>query len=318
MISIALIVFYNLIDFWQSRSLGLQQVSYQTLTEAIPGEFVTIRSEYVILAPEAGEFIPELAEGQRVKKNGSIGYLKKGSADMLVPDTILVYAGESGLISYELDGWEDILRPDTLGQLDWLHLLNLMHGQTKGEDTVKSSVAEQNNELAITDPQAATDVPNVAAGRSLARIVDNLVDYQLFFCADADLSSYQDQSWVELCLDISENAPKITAKVLQYGVLSDGSNYLLLSVSSTVQALFQQRYHQGQLVGNSHSGVTVPNEAIFTVDGKNYVYIRKKSVLVQTEVEIVQKTETVTMVTGLNNTAIVVINPGNARDGQEI
>ncbi|MEG1537356.1 MAG: hypothetical protein RR387_03630, partial [Clostridiales bacterium] len=47
LISIALIVFYNLIDFWQSRSLGLQQVSYQTLTEAIPGEFVTIRSEYV-------------------------------------------------------------------------------------------------------------------------------------------------------------------------------------------------------------------------------------------------------------------------------
>ncbi len=315
---LATILLYNLVAYLQSAMLDFSQVAYTTISQSVQGEIVTLRKEYVIEAAQPGVFTPTLAEGEKVKKNGCIGTLQQEGDQSLTPSTYQVYAKESGLLSYQLDGWENILLPESADQFDWLQTLELLRSQFgQAEETLSNG---DDSAINSSDPQAKDDVPNLASGRPLAKVVDNLGNYTLFFYGEngVDLSDYPAQTKVDLCLNVIDESMSVNATVLEYGALSDGSDYLLLSVSATVQLLFEQRYGLAKIMGERIEGYAVPQEAVIEIDGKPYIYLRVKNNLVRKEAEIICENETMVMIKDITATDFVVTNPGKARDGQKI
>ncbi len=298
-------------------SLELAQVETGTVYPHIEGEGITLRYEYVVTAPVAGTFTPSLHAGERVKKNGVIGVMQQEDADSLNNTSTPVYIQEGGVVFYQLDGWEDILRPGAEDQVDWLRLLTLIREQFAVEDGENAIIEETaSGEVGIEDGEAGP--PNLAADRPIARIVDNLLDFQIFFYAgENDVDALEEGQRVKIRWD--ENEESLTqAQVIEKGALEDGASYVLLSVSSAEERLFSQRYALCQLVVEGLNGLTVPSSAVFQEDAKDYVFIRKKNYVTQQEVEVVYSDENITMVEGLTTTDFVVVNPQSAFEGKQI
>ena len=177
--------------------------------------------------------------------------------------------------------------------MDWLRLLTLIREQFAVEDGENAIIEETaSGEVGIEDGEAGP--PNLAADRPIARIVDNLLDFQIFFYAgENDVDALEEGQRVKIRWD--ENEESLTqAQVIEKGALEDGASYVLLSVSSAEERLFSQRYALCQLVVEGLNGLTVPSSAVFQEDAKDYVFIRKKNYVTQQEVEVVYSDENIT------------------------
>ncbi|MCR4962254.1 MAG: hypothetical protein K6B40_00050 [Firmicutes bacterium] len=315
-IALAAKLIVTLID----RPLDLVQVENVAVYPNIPGEAVTLRSEYVATAPQAGVFTPSLEPGQRVKKDSVLGSVQTGDTDAPGP-SVPVYSPAGGVVFYQLDGWEDTLRPGSEEPLDWLQLLEWMRQRYAGGAEGNAGAGQEEANAGAAENG---DVPNMSARRPVARIVDNLLDFQIFFYAgENDVTAMEEGRQVMIRWDKKEEDNEIEdamtpATIIEKGDLQDGSSFVLLSVSSAEDRLFSQRYALCQLAAEELHGLTVPVSAVFQEDAKSYVYIRKKNYVTRREVDVVYRDEEIAMVEGLSATDFVVANPGAAREGKQI
>lgn len=245
-----------------SHSLGVEKAEYRSFTESVEAEALVIRGEQLISAPAAGYFRPYYTEGSKVAAGAVIGAMcdePDGEGKSQVSS-----GSYSGMVSFRLDGWEELLNAAALDSTDRSALVRLY---TEG------SVAT-NAELGID---------STAAGRTVAKLVDNFQGFHLLLWLEQPPHQYVSNGKVSLIYDTDNGvSPTIKAQVEENGMLDDGNYYLLLNVSSTISDLLYLRHLNCSLLGGVNSGVLLPEEAVvvdesgevgvWTVSGKNLVF----------------------------------------------
>lgn len=282
--------------FWlhsyiRSRMVQFEVVESGSIAITLPGELFVVRQEVIIAAPTAGDFVPLAAEGERVRSGSVIGYLG------LTP----VHAPRGGVVSYILDGWEDALSRDVLDEL------NL--------DLIFQILAEQS--ALQTTPQASQPpLDNVASGRPLARIVDNLIDYTVLLKVRDEEDMLAELTRLQFNLpDGSSHRPVIRDQ----GETAAGFSYFVFNISSSVDEFLYLRYSTLEVVADDLRGILIPSSAIFTNEYQQTgVLILRRRQLVFQEVVELASLDGWSVVEGLNDLAHVVTNPASAYAGQRI
>ena len=245
-----------------SRSLRVTEAEYQSYTDSIAAEALVIRGEYLLSAPAAGYFKPYYEEGSKVPAGCAIGAMSdeqdgEGKSEVNT-------GGRSGMLSFQLDGWEEILNADALDSTDRSALIKLY---TDGS----------------VDNNAADTIDSTAAGRALAKIVDNFQGFHVLVWLDQPPHQYVSNGTVRFTYEKDDGASDvITAEIEENGMLDDGGYYLLLNVPSTISDFISLRHLDCTLLGDTCSGVLLPQTAVvedeagqtgvWTVSGRQLVF----------------------------------------------
>ncbi len=151
-----------------------------------------------------------------------------------------VKAPMSGIVSYKVDGLEDVLTPENFSALskEYLESLNLQTGKI------------------------------VATSEESGKIINN------FYCYIATISSSNEakQATVgqNVKIRLSDNE-EIPAEITNVVKQEDDDVLIILEVKKGIEELINYRKISFDLIWWSASGLKVPNQAIVKVDDKNYV-----------------------------------------------
>lgn len=287
-------------DYILAKIISFETARVDVINEYTPAKAYVFRHEYQVLAPAAGEFVASLTEGERVKVHTVIGYIKGTGTSKTA-----VYASKAGIVSYSLDKMEETMSADNLSRTD-LDKITGLFPLSKAED-------EEN-------------FPNQSKGRPVARIVDNLLDYDVLLVvdnktlADGKIELPQ-QGRIKFMVagDTSSETEDQTfsADIEQTGTISAGA-YFLSEISSEESYFLNNRYFNVFLITRSYSGVVVPASAIVEKDGKQGVYIRSKNILKFQEAEVKGVIGKEAVVEGVEAGTDVVKNASVAKEGRRV
>ncbi len=291
LIALIIVIFVSLIHHIQYKLLDFATASQETIDTDFTAEIVVMRSEYIVEAPATGKFVAEAEEGERIKEGSSIGYIEK-SSDSLSPKKIAVNVPISGIVFYDLDGWEQILTPDQAENIDWQSALEQLR------EGVDKNVDEEINQ---------------AKGRNIAKIIDNLLYYLVLLKTDGKETVFAVDDYITFTLP---DGYSLEGCVTIADSRKDG-NYYYLSVSSAESNLLDLRYDEVTVLTDRVSGIGIPSSAIFEDDsGEKGVYCIQKRQLIFKEVTMIAENDKTVIVDGLSATDVVVSNPKRAHAGQ--
>jgi|GEM_PF-2172710 len=275
-----------------------------SVTMETPAEMILVRKEHPLYAQGPGVFVATAEEGSRVGAGAAIGYTQSEQSGSLALAQKDVATANSGVVSFQLDGWEQVLTPDNVYSTDWEQTLALMREQAAA--TAAAS-------------ETAGEIPNLASGRPVAKIMDNLTPVMAFICCEAAPEQLEPGDRIALAVAVGGQDKTVTATVATLGRLSGGDWICLVNLGENEELLSAARYQQIKVAGDTVSGASIPVTALFVNgEGKTGVYRRNRNRLEFAGVEVLIRTADQAIVNGLNNTDLVVANPGIAKAGQKL
>ena len=293
---VLLVAAIAVIRFAVSRSLHVVEAEYQSYTASASGEALVIRGEHLISAPSAGFFKPYCEEGDKVAAGSPIGAM---ADDPDGEGRSQVNCGAySGTVSYELDGWEEILNAEAMNSTDRSELIRLYQDGTvdaNSEDTIDST----------------------ASGRIVAKIVDNFQGFHILLWLDQPPHQFVNDGETRFTYETDNGTSEIiTAQVEENGMLSDGRYYLMLNVPATVNELVKLRHLECTLLGETVSGVLIPEEAVVTDEsGQTGVWTVSDGRLVYSPISINGSYDSGFFTSDIDEHTLIVTAPDKAREG---
>ncbi|MBQ6536684.1 MAG: hypothetical protein IJI40_07920 [Firmicutes bacterium] len=282
----------------QSRSLRVVEAEYQSYTSSTPAEALVIRGEHLISAPTAGYFKPYVEEGSKVAAGSAIGAM---SNDPDGEGSTQVYSGAySGTVSFQMDGWEEILNAEAMDSTDRSALIRLYQ-----EGSVQAN--------------SENSIDSTASGRTVAKIVDNFQGCHVLLWLDQPPHQFVNDGCAVFTYDTEDGASSpIKAQVEENGMLDDGRYYLMLNVSATVTEMVELRHLDCTLQGETISGVLLPAESV-VIDGSGQagVWTVRDNMLEYCPINISGRYEGNYLTDDIEEHTLIVTVPAKAREGMK-
>ena len=160
--------------------------------------------------------------------------------NQLESDSEYVTASTSGIVSYRVDGLEEVLTTESLGNFnrDFLENLNLKVGQT------------------------------IASSEEMGKIIDNYNCYIIFNSNTEEAKNAEIDSSIEVRLPNSDVVKAVISNIIEE---TDGSRTIALKIEKDVQELTSYRKISLDIIWWSAEGFRIPNSAIKQIDGLDYV-----------------------------------------------
>lgn len=151
-----------------------------------------------------------------------------------------VKAPISGIVSYKVDGLEEILTPDNFGNInkEELEKLDLKTGEI------------------------------VATSEEAGKVIDN------FNCYIATISSSEEAKQAEVNDKVKirlSNNSEISAEIINIAQENENEVLLILQVKEQIEELINYRKISFDLIWWDETGLKIPNQAIVEIDGLKYV-----------------------------------------------
>lgn len=234
-LAVVIYVLPSVTDFLVETSV----IEYGRLQRTTETDAWFIREERAIQAPAAGTAQYYFEEGERVRKGSKLLEVFPGGYS---------YKAEgSGLVSYWMDGLEDVLTPETM----------LTISRETVEGWTGSPVQIYNED--------------VTAGQSVMKVVDSDSWRLLYWVDDTQMTSYNKGDTVTVSLPLGE----VTARV--ESVTDDGSGNwrIILSSNRYYEEMQKLRKVPITVITSDRSGLVIKNSAITTLDGTVGVYVKQ-------------------------------------------
>ena len=165
---------------------------------------------------------------------------KEELENRLNSDSEYIAATESGIVSYRVDGLEDVLKTDNFNNLnkDFLEKLNLKTGQT------------------------------VTSSEEMGKIINNYECYIIFNSDSNEAKETQVGKNIKIRL---QNSNIVKAKVENIKDEEDGSKTITIKITEDVEKLIAYRKISFDIIWWDATGFRIPNDAIKEQDGLAYV-----------------------------------------------
>lgn len=147
---------------------------------------------------------------------------------------------ESGIVSYKIDGLEEILTPNCI--------------ETLTEDFLKS-IKVKTGEV-------------ISSNSEKGKIVNNYYCYLATIVDSENVSNLNDKKYFILELSTGDEIRALVYKVIDQ---EDGSKIVVFKISNCVEKLINYRKISFEIIWWSSSGLRVPNSAVIEENGRTYI-----------------------------------------------
>ena len=171
-----------------------------------------------------------------------------------------IEATDSGVVSYRVDGLEEVFQTSDFSKLnkDFLEKLNLKTGQT------------------------------IASSEEMGKIINNYKCYIIFNSDSNEAKSAKQGDSIKIRLQNSETTNATVENIIEE---SDGSKTITIKITNDVEKLISYRKISLDIIWWSADGFRVPNEAIKEKDGLSYVVRNRNGYYNKMLVKILKQNE---------------------------
>ena len=171
-----------------------------------------------------------------------------------------IEATDSGVVSYRVDGLEEVLQTSDFSKLnkDFLEKLNLKTGQT------------------------------IASSEEMGKIINNYKCYIIFNSDSNEAKSAKQGDSIKIRLQNSETTNATVENIIEE---SDGSKTITIKITNDVEKLISYRKISLDIIWWSADGFRVPNEALKEKDGLSYVVRNRNGYYNKMLVKILKQNE---------------------------
>ncbi len=212
-------------------------VEYGNLQVTANATCYFIRRETVVPAGSSGTIQYYMDEGSLVRKGTKVADIVHGGGSYT--------ALENGVVSYYVDGLEEIFSPDNMASLK--------------KDRVEELEIEGNN----------IKRDSAVAGEPLYKVVDSSVWYAALWPEPENVIKYKKGETVYL------NLPLGQVRGTTYDIIdSEGSMLVLLRFDRYYEDLPKLRKMDVEIITSDYEGLIIANKSITTLEGKPGVYVK--------------------------------------------
>jgi len=212
-------------------------VEYGNLQVTARATCYFIRDENVVTAASSGNIQYYFEEGELVRKETKVLDIVPGGGSYVT--------NENKVISYYIDGYEDLFSPENMASLK--------------KDAVESLDIQMND----------TRRDYAVAGEPVYKEMDNSVWYVALWPKSEDVIKYKKGSPVYLNLLLGQ------VKGTTYDIIDSGDSWLvLLQFNRYYEDLPKLRKLDAEIITSDYEGLIIANRSITTKDGKPGVYVK--------------------------------------------
>ena len=212
-------------------------VEYGNLQVTARATCYFIRDENVVTAASSGNIQYYFEEGELVRKETKVLDIVPGGGSYVT--------NENKVISYYIDGYEDLFSPENMASLK--------------KDAVESLDIQMND----------TRRDYAVAGEPVYKEMDNSVWYVALWPKSEDVIKYKKGGPVYL------NLPLGQVKGTTYDIIDSGDSWLvLLQFNRYYEDLPKLRKLDAEIITSNYEGLIIANRSITTKDGKPGVYVK--------------------------------------------
>ncbi len=283
-------------DMVIARLAGVEQIRQGVIQTSVKASGVIVRNERVVPAPRTGRLKVLVPEGQRVRVGETVAKVVVPSLDSKTGETLFnITAPQAGIVSYYLDGLEELYSPKNLKELD----LNKV-------ETIKS------------EPRQVLPGSEVEEGRPVLKIINNLEPIHIIAeIADGQKLSEKSEKKAFL-LSFGSAEGKTSAAHLLARNFRGKANQILLRLADYNESLATPRRFDFDLITERFAGYVVPAKAIVRKEGKDGIYIVYKERVRWKKVDISGMAEEKVVISGVTPDIKVILNPEYVKEGYPI
>lgn len=280
--TIILVFFFSIVGSyaWKAITQSFLQIEFVqsgSVERLIPIEGLVIRDEVLVNATENGSINKIVPEGEKVRINSHIANLSTNNIDSTEGGASgKLRAPIPGLVSYKIDGFEEILTPKIINDLD-LEKVNKLTDSEGSSLNNKGKINQGENGVKI--------INNLGYTYILAEINKEKIDKSILEDSKTLRLQYQDQNKEDKSFRLRIKRIKET-----------NDSFLILLETPYYQHIFNNRRITLDLLVNSYKGIKVSDNAIVYKNNKPGLYVVVRSIVKWVPVEIVGKNEDMTVV----------------------
>ncbi len=262
----------------------VQTVAVGQLEESARVPAILLKRERVMVAPATGRLENMVPEGERVKNGREVArFYPEGAVN---PISILIPS--SGIVSFDLDGWE-----------------------TKQEGF---SLKAGDQDIFEFDPMILNDGSfQFNTGEPILKVIDNLAPLRLAILMEPaeDFDALKPGDKISLRQGEEDDFMAKCEEVWR----GDGRQTAILSVASIGDELLKERRIEVDIISKRYRGIIVPAKSLVTKDEAVGVYRVIKGKVHFRQVEVEAAIEGKALVNGLDDGDRIVTTPGLVWEG---
>lgn len=292
----------GLSDYWQTSTDTEETAEDSPEEEPLAPPF-TSNEEGAELAGEAGESA-ETGEEEPPVPEGA-GHFNADS------NTLFLQAARPGLVSYYLDGLEDLRPPFYPDETKWP--LGFTPGTEEENENEDKNEEEASNLLPAVIRKKGDQVRD---GEPLLKLVDN---WQWYFSVVLPLHEGRLLLGLDQIRIIFDFAPEEPAEGELYHAETLEAKqevHLTYLVKKQLTGFERARLTGAALVYKRQSGIIVPASAVFEKDGQSGLFVNQGGRVVFKNVTVEEKEGDLLLVGGLEPQALVIARPDLVEEGQ--
>jgi len=275
-----------------TRLAEVQQVSEGVIQSTVPASGIFVRNEKVVYAPKTGKLKVIIPEGERVRVGETVAQAVAPSLKSKTGEALFnITAPRAGIVSYRLDGLEDVYSPAKISELD------LSKVQTIENELRKTMAGGQ-----------------VEEGKPVLRIVSNLEPIYIIGTISGNPASLGGDEAKSILVSFAPDEKVSHALILEKGFREQADTFLL-SLSDYPDKLLTGRRHDFWIVTERFEGYYVPVSAIVRKDGKDGIYTVYKERVKWKSVEIKGQADEKVAISGVTSVTKVILNPEYVKEG---
>lgn len=285
-IIVLMLLIFGVFRLWFNSRAIIEKVSYGELVVSSESSGLVIREEKVFNSSDRGEIELHKSEGERVR------YGEKILTITSEQENIPVFAEETGVVSFAVDGLEDTLHPDKIQENDIKELIS----------------SESNYTHLVSGHETEENAP-------LYRIVDNRRIYLLLVISPEWSERLREEEIVFI-------QPQGTDKQFEASIINKFREreefYTLVKIESFPDRWLNKREVDITMIKDIHRGILIPRKAVFnTPQGRGVLTLTETENYQFTEITVEAVDDDHVIAAGLEMGDQIVINPQQINYGRE-
>ncbi len=280
-------------DLVVTRLAKVAPVSRGVVQATVPARGILVRDEITVKAPRRGLLKVIVPEGERVRVGQVVAQVVAVSLDSRTGEqTFNVAAPRAGIVSYHLDGLEEIYSRQNINELD---LTKVQTIQAESKQVLPGSQVEE--------------------GKPVFKIVNNLEPLYLIADTSTKLKSAEMKKESIILLSFGAGEKNTYRAVVAEKNFGGSSGKLLLSLSNYSDNMMVPRTVSFEVITERYEGFYVPSRAIVRKEGKDGIFTVYKERVRWKEVEVRGQVGDKAVLNGVTADMKVVLNPQYVKEG---
>lgn len=263
-------------------------------TDVVYSDYGFVRAEESLVTPETSGSVDRLAEEQeRVPKNHDV-FTVTSTDDEGKSHKKHNYAPISGIVSYQIDGYEKVTSMKAIKALDFRSIY-------------EKEVNRKDN--------ASKDA---VAGEAYAKVIDNLKTVYIYMNYNTEKSKIFEEEGDVFRIRFPELNEQTTGEVVKIVDNGDGTKFCKIALGPVSEAFLTHRVVETEVYQTESSKLDLDKDSLIYQDGKAGVYVVQSGKVAWKQVEILSESDDRVRCETLAEGTVIVLNPKHVDVGDVV